>query len=201
MPGLALRTEVCVDDAEVHAATPAEAASPATLDQFLAQVQGRGVRMAALALGDREAALDVVQDAMTALISRYRDRPAEAWEPLFWRILQTRIRDVYRRRRVRQRVMAVLGLGDEPQEDPMLTLPDTFTPEPDRSLEDGRFAVDLESALRQLPLRQQQAFLLRHWEGLDTAATAAALGVSEGSVKTHLHRALQTLRQHLEAYR
>ncbi|EHQ51149.1 RNA polymerase factor sigma-70 [Ectothiorhodospira sp. PHS-1] len=101
MHGLALETEVSVDDAGVHVDTPAERVSPATLDRFLEQVQGRGVRMAALALGDREAALDVVQDAMTALIVRYRDRPPEAWEPLFWRILQTRIRDVYRRRRVR----------------------------------------------------------------------------------------------------
>ncbi|MCG5503084.1 RNA polymerase sigma factor [Ectothiorhodospira variabilis] len=173
-----------------------------TLDEFLEGVQGRAVRMAALALGEREAALDLVQDAMVALIDRYRDRPPEAWGPLFWRILQSRIRDTYRRRRVRQRVLAVLGWsGEEDQEDPMNTLPDAFTPGPDQALTDGRFARDLESALRALPLRQQQAFLLRHWEGLDTAATAAALGISEGSVKTHLYRALQSLQGHLEAYR
>ncbi|WP_274520331.1 RNA polymerase sigma factor [Ectothiorhodospira sp. 9100] len=173
-----------------------------TLEAFLEGVQNRAVRMAALALGDQEAALDLVQDAMVALIDRYRDRPPEAWGPLFWRILQSRIRDTYRRRRVRQRVLAVLGWSDdEDREDPLNTLPDSFTPGPDQALADGRFAQDLESALRALPLRQQQAFLLRHWEGLDTSATAAALGISEGSVKTHLYRALQSLQGHLEAYR
>ncbi|SEL40672.1 RNA polymerase sigma factor [Ectothiorhodospira marina] len=175
---------------------------PVTLEAFLEGVQNRAVRMAALALGDQEAALDLVQDAMVALIDRYRDRPPEAWGPLFWRILQSRIRDTYRRRRVRQRVLAVLGWSDdEDREDPLNTLPDSFTPGPDQALADGRFAQDLESALRALPLRQQQAFLLRHWEGLDTSATAAALGISEGSVKTHLYRALQSLQGHLEAYR
>ncbi|WP_244887855.1 RNA polymerase sigma factor [Ectothiorhodospira mobilis] len=193
-----------MDDGPLPPAASMEAEAAPTLDAFLEGIQGRAVRMAALALDDREAALDLVQDAMTAFITRYRQRPSGSWGPLFWRILQNRIRDTYRRRRVRQRVMAVLGRGgsgEEGEEDPMAAFPDPATPGPDRALADGRFARDLETALRALPLRQQQAFLLRHWEGLDTAATAAALGITEGSVKTHLHRALQTLQGQLEAYR
>jgi RNA polymerase sigma-70 factor, ECF subfamily len=177
-----------------------------TLDRFLAGVQGRAVRMAALALDDREAGLDVVQDAMEKLITRYGDRPEQEWAPLFWRILQNRIMDAHRRRSVRNRVVSLFGFGHggkqgADQESEPVDWADTRTPEPDQALNDSRFGGDLEAALAALPLRQQQAFLLRVWEGLDTAETAQALGISEGSVKTHVHRAVAALRKRLEAYR
>lgn len=176
-----------------------------SLDRFLAGVQARAVRMAALALDDREAALDAVQDAMEKLITRYGDRAAGEWNPLFWRILQNRIMDMHRRRSVRNRVISLFGFSDgqdgEEGGQSVENMADRQTPEPDRALNDARFGSDLEAALAALPLRQQQAFLLRVWEGLDTAETARALGISEGSVKTHVHRAVAALRRRLEAYR
>ena len=53
-------------------------------------------------------------------------------------------------------------------------------------------------ALRELPARQREAFTLRVLQQLDGATTAAAMGCSEGAVKTHLSRARQALQQHLE---
>jgi RNA polymerase sigma-70 factor (ECF subfamily) len=84
--------------------------------------------------------------------------------------------------------------GDEP--DPIAQAPST-DPLPVRKLELEEAVQALEKALAELPRRQQQVFLLRTLEGLDVAATAMAMGCSEGSVKTHYFRALQTLREQL----
>jgi RNA polymerase sigma-70 factor (ECF subfamily) len=167
------------------------------VERFLAGVERRALRMAELATGNRDEALDIVQDAMLVLVRRYAGRGADDWGPLFHRILQSRIRDWYRRSRVRNRWRAWLGADDE-DDDPLAALPDPGARRPEDLLGHERAGAALEAALRALPLRQQQAFLLRAWEGLDVAATAAAMGCSQGSVKTHYSRAVHTLRNLLE---
>jgi RNA polymerase sigma-70 factor (ECF subfamily) len=137
---------------------------------------------------------------MTALVRSYAARPAAQWPPLFHRILQNRIRDWARRRALRDRFRAWLGRGepgDESASDPIAELADTAEPGPAGRAERAAEGVRIEAALRELPLRQQQAFLLRAWEGLDVAETARAMRCSQGSVKTHYFRALQTLRARL----
>ncbi|WP_268898768.1 RNA polymerase sigma factor [Geomesophilobacter sediminis] len=173
------------------------------MNTFLAAVERKAFRMAAVACSNDDEALDIVQDSMLAFVRKYRTHPAGEWSPLFYRVLQSRITDWHRRSTVRNRVRSWLGFGndDNDDSDPLENVPDRETLHPDRLFEDGQLAAALEKALRTLPLRQQQAFLMRAWEGLDTRETAVAMGCSEGSVKTHYFRALQALRGHLEEYR
>jgi len=169
------------------------------LNQFLAGVELKAFKIAQTALRHEDDALDAVQDAMLQLARAYADRPAPEWKPLFYRILENRIRDMQRRRTVRGRVIAWLpfrGEEDEDEPDPISQAPSP-EPQPVRRLELDEAVGALEKALGELPRRQQQAFLLRALEGLDVAATAAAMGCSEGSVKTHYFRAVQTLRAQL----
>ncbi|MGH7207208.1 MAG: RNA polymerase sigma factor [Nitrospiraceae bacterium] len=169
------------------------------MDRFLAGVERHAFRIAQIATGDPDDALDLVQEAMLKLVQRYASRDESEWGPLFHRILQSRIRDWYRRTRVRNRWRRWFGgASEEEPEDPIEAVPDTGQPDPSTQVAHRRAAVALDEALRELPLRQQQAFLLRAWEGLDVAETARAMSCSEGSVKTHYSRALHTLRERLK---
>lgn len=179
-------------------ASSAQARSRA-LNGFLAGIELKAFKIAQAALRHEDDALDAVQDAMLQLARAYSDRPAEEWKPLFYRILENRIRDMQRRRTVRGRVMAWLplrGEDDEEEPDPIAQAP-SDDPSPGRKLEIEEAMQALDKALEALPRRQQQAFLLRNLEGMDVAQTAVAMGCSEGSVKTHYFRALQTLRAQL----
>lgn len=160
--------------------------------------------MARVALRDTDEALDVVQDCMLTLARKYAHKRESEWAPLFHRILQNRIRDWHRRRKVRNRVMVVLGRGstghaDWDETDPMARFPDRDSADPLRQLQLDAVSEVLAVEVEALPLRQQQAFMLRAWEGLDVAATAKAMRCSEGSVKTHYSRAIHRLREVLAA--
>jgi RNA polymerase sigma-70 factor (ECF subfamily) len=174
------------------------------LDAFLAGVERKAFRIAQIALRHEADALDVVQDAMLQLSARYASRPAEEWKPLFYRILENRIRDVQRRRNVRGRVMALMPwrAGEDGDEavDPVGQALDG-SPTPSAQLETDEMLMALERALTALPNRQRQAFMLRNFEGLDVAGTAVAMKCSEGSVKTHYFRAVQALRVKLGEFR
>lgn len=187
----ALRGDVDLLDPNANVAARA-------LGQFLAGVELRAFRIAQAALRNEDDALDAVQDAMLQLARAYAHRPAEEWKPLFYRILENRIRDMQRRRSVRDRVMAWLPFTADTQDesDPIAQAP-SDEPLPARRLELDETMQALQRAVSGLPRRQQQVFLLRTLEGLDVAQTAQAMGCSQGSVKTHYFRALRTLREQL----
>lgn len=153
------------------------------------------------AVRDEHVALDIVQDAMLKLSERYGDKPVEEFPMLFHRILQNTILDHFRRQKVRSYWFALFSSftphqADE-EIDPLDVLEDTENAsqpsQPDAALQQAQTLATIEEALNHLPARQREAFLLRYWEQLDTAETAAAMGCSEGSVKTHCSRATHTL--------
>ncbi|HWZ62228.1 MAG TPA: RNA polymerase sigma factor [Steroidobacteraceae bacterium] len=183
-----------VDETDPEAKTQTRA-----LNQFLAGVELKAFKIAQAALRHEDDALDAVQDAMLQLARAYSGRPAQEWKPLFYRILENRIRDMQRRRTVRGRVMAWLPARADDADDDYDPIAQAASaePQPLRRLELDEAMGALDEALKKLPRRQQQAFLLRTLEGLDVAETALAMGCSEGSVKTHYFRALQALRAQL----
>ena len=173
-------------------------ASRSQLSDFLAGVERRAFKQALFAVRDEEAALDIVQDGMMRLAEKYGDRPVAELPLLFQRILQNAIRDWYRRARVRAGrflPLAAFETGDEEGADPLETLPtdEAVFPEPEAAAMQGQTLAAIEEALKNLPPRQREAFLLRYWEGFDIAETAAVMGCSEGSVKTHCSRAVHAL--------
>jgi RNA polymerase sigma-70 factor (ECF subfamily) len=167
----------------------------ALIEAFLREVEARAYRIALVQIRDRDEALDIVQDAMIRLVQRYADRPSDEWAPLFYRILQNRIRDMQRRRVVRARVLSFFGgTASDEEHDPIAEAPGPRAENPlDQVTADDAMRA-LERALDELPQRQREAFMLRNFEGLDVAETAVAMSCTEGSVKTHYSRAVHRLR-------
>ena len=175
---------------------------------FLADVERRAFKQAMFAVRDDDAALDIVQDAMLKVTEKYADKPVGELPMLFQRILQNTIHDHFRRQKVRSTWTVLLSAfgekGEKDEEyDPLETLPAksdaNSTADPAALLEQSQIVHLIEQALARLPARQREAFLLRYWEELDVAETAAAMGCSEGSVKTHCSRAVHALSQVLAA--
>ena len=169
------------------------------LGEFLAEVERRALRIAEIGVRDRDEALDLVQDAMIKLVRNYSGRHKDEWTPLFYRILQNGVRDWHRRQAVRNRVMVWFQKAkpDDNDYDVIAAAPDPAGRSPDEELQNAEAMEDMQAAVHELPRRQQEAFMLRTFEGLDVAATAVAMGCSEGSVKTHYFRAIHALRDKL----
>ena len=188
-----------------HAAEPPGNGDPLAtskeMSDFLASVERRAFKQAVFAVQEEEAALDIVQDAMLKLAEKYSARPSAELPLLFQRILQNAIRDHFRRTKVRSTWTTLLhsmGLGGEDEEgDPLETLEveeaSNIPASPAERLEQSQVMAIIEEAVKTLPDRQREAFLLRYWEELDVSETAKVMGCSEGSVKTHCSRATHAL--------
>jgi RNA polymerase sigma-70 factor (ECF subfamily) len=178
-------------------------AVPDNMDAFLAGMEKRAYRIAYLALSDRDEALDVVQDTMMKMFLKYSDKPKADWRPLFYKILSNRITDSHRSNTFSKRLQMWFKRDkkeDEGSVDDIDLMPSRLGEQPQNQLQSDLSMSVLDRSINALPIRQQQAFLFRHWEGLSTLETANAMGCSTGSVKTHLSRALDTLKTSLQPH-
>ncbi|MCC2605459.1 RNA polymerase sigma factor [Planctobacterium marinum] len=170
-----------------------------SLDAFLAYIEKRAYRMALLAVGQHADAIDILQDAMMKLVTNYGDRPGNEWRPLFYRILNNRITDWHRQQKSRSRLFFWRTTKNEDDSDELCEqVPDEKMDAPAQALNKVIQQQDMLQTIEKLPLKQQQCFLLRSWEGLSVAETADIMGCSQGSVKTHFFRAVQKLKAVLE---
>jgi len=164
----------------------------------------RAFVMARIATKDEEVALDIVQDAMIKLVTKYSKRSSDEWAPLFYRILQSRINDWHRRQKVRNRWRSWLGQNtendDESRDSALENHSDDNDAQPDDAIHQFELNGLLEQAIAELPLRQKQAFMLRAWEECSTKETSEIMQCSEGSVKTHYSRAIAALKLTMEEH-
>ena len=182
-------------------------ASDKELSDFLKSVEKRAFKRTVYAVREDDSALDIVQDAMIRLAEKYADRPPAEWPMLFQRILSNATMDWFRRQKVRNAVVQNLSEFESHDEDGDFDLLETLqVVEDSLGTESAAEAVSRDQILRlieaevaELPARQREAFLLRYWEEFDVAETAAVMGCSEGSVKTHCSRAVHALAKALRS--
>lgn len=176
------------------------------LSAFLTGVERRAFKQVMFTVRNEAAALDIVQDAMLKLAEHYSERPENELPLLFTRILQNATHDYFRRLKLQSTwftLFSSLTPADEPDADPLETLEALEGTEKAESaadkLERSQVIAAIEEEISKLPTRQREAFILRYWEEFDVAETAAAMGCSEGSIKTHCSRAVHTLSKALSA--
>jgi RNA polymerase sigma-70 factor (ECF subfamily) len=177
------------------------------LSDFLKSVEKRAFKRSIYHVRNEESALDIVQDSMMKLAEHYGDKPASELPMLFQRILVNCTLDWFRRNKTRNALFSNMSDFESPGEDGDFNLLETYAGRDDsqqsESAEDvterAQIFRSIELEVQQLPGRQREAFMMRYWEEMDVAETAAAMGCSEGSVKTHCSRAVQALSKALLA--
>ena len=177
------------------------------LSDFLKSVEKRAFKRSVYHVRNDEAALDIVQDSMMKLVEHYGHKPADELPMLFQRILSNTTLDWFRRQKTRNAIFSNLSDFESDADDGEFDLLENLDSSADtvqvesaeNTTQRTQILREIEQEIQELPPRQREAFLMRYWEELDVAETAAAMGCSEGSVKTHCSRAVQALNKALRA--
>lgn len=170
------------------------------LENFLISIERRAFRIAQLATHCEADALDIVQDAMFKLASKYTHIPAEEWKPLFLSILESRIMDWHRKQTLKKKLFFWKTTTAQNEQAEIEKYPEQtkYSASPENELMSEQLGRHLLACIEALPIQQQQCFILRSWEGLSIKETAKAMKLNENSVKTHYARALAKLKDHIE---
>ena len=187
--------------------SPVALATEQELSDFLKGVEKRAFKRTVYHVRNEESALDIVQDSMMKLAEHYGDKPVGELPMLFQRILSNSTLDWFRRQKTRNAVFSNMSDFEPEGSDGDFDLLEAFAGADEsqrvESAEDSTRRAQIlraiELQIQELPTRQREAFLMRYWEEMDVAETAAAMGCSEGSVKTHCSRAVQALAKALRA--
>jgi RNA polymerase sigma-70 factor (ECF subfamily) len=135
-------------------------------------------RLAVALLGSRALAEDATQEVFLRMArGRRRWRPRARFRTWLYKVTLNTCRELSRR----SRREAPPSPAVEPTVDPASCW----------------LGTDLRRAWGRLPARQREVLVLRYFEELSTAETAAVMGCRQGTVKAHLHRALTALRGEL----
>ena len=172
-----------------------------TLDSFLASVEKQAYVIALSACRDQQAALDIVQDSMLKMVQSYRNKPPQEWRPLFFKVLNNRVADHHRKRGFSKLTQWFGARGNEGDNEPDV-LDQLPSPQlnPESMTDATMLNNQLATAMETLSEKQRQVLLLRLWTGLSVKETAVAMSISEGSVKTHLSRAVTEMRKLLKDF-
>jgi RNA polymerase sigma-70 factor (sigma-E family) len=138
------------------------------------------LRLASFLVDDRALAEELVQDAFAALCQRWTSLAAQSAAPAY---LRSTVVNGARSARRRQGIVRRHLRAAEPAATPAADFAVLLT-------EEHREVV---TALRHLPRRQREVLVLRYWANLDEAEIAETLGVSRGTVKSTVSRALDAL--------
>jgi RNA polymerase sigma-70 factor (ECF subfamily) len=166
------------------------------IEHFLKEIEQRAFRMAMLATRSEADALDIVQDAMIKLVNKYSDKPSNELKPLFLRILENSILDWHRKEKLKNKLFFWRkdeSKHESPDEEHYERVIDESS-DPLSLLDSEKLGEHLLKTIEQLPVKQQQCFLLRSWEGLSVRETAEIMNINENSVKSHYFRAMDKLR-------
>lgn len=199
MTGFSISMDVAPKKIQPEDASVLLSTAEQRLKFFMQDVTGRAlVMMESATQGHNGIAMDLVQEAFISLHKSYAAKSTAEWYPLFYTILNNKLQD-WRRKESRRAFPFSLFKknNDETDEDETYDIVDETTPNPLQFLSQALAVEEIQNAISKLPVRQQQAFMLRAWEGFDTQTTAEIMNCSEGSVKTHYHRAIQGLREYL----
>ncbi len=199
MTGFSISMDLAPKQLQSQDASTLKSTAESRLKNFMQEVTGRAlVMMESATQGQHGIAMDLVQEAFISLHKSYADRSTEEWYPLFYTILNNKLQDWRRKEARRAQPFSFFRKAQLDDDDSELeNVVDETTPSPLEFLDQAVTAEEIQQAIAQLPVRQQQAFMLRAWEGFDTHTTAQIMNCSEGSVKTHYHRAIQGLRASL----